>query len=106
MATVHSAIPIAHERAERRFFFVMALVMAGIVVAGFSTNLALGRSTFAVPAVYHMHAGVFFAWLVLYVAQNWLIAAGNAALHRRLGVSALVLVPIMVAMGFSIMLAS
>ena len=58
------------ELAERRFFFIMALVMATVVVAGFSLNLAMGRATFAVPYYYHMHAVAFMSWLAFYVAQN------------------------------------
>jgi ABC-type molybdate transport system permease subunit len=59
---------------ERQFFRVMALVMAAVVVSGFTLNLAMGRSTFAVPVVYHTHAFVFFSWVALYVAQKWLLA--------------------------------
>lgn len=94
------------EFAERRFFLVMALAMALVVVAGFSLNLAMGRSTFAVPYYYHLHAVVFMSWLAFYVAQNGLIATGNVALHRRLGLLSLVLVPVMVLLGFVIMIGS
>lgn len=92
--------------AERQFFRVMALVMAAVVVAGFTLNLAMGRSTFAVPAVYHIHAFVFFGWVALYVTQNWLIAGNHVQLHRRLGLLAYGWVPVMVAMGFVIMITS
>ncbi|WP_242122633.1 hypothetical protein [Sphingobium sp. Sx8-8] len=91
---------------ERNFFRIMAVVMAIVIVAGFALNLAMGRSTFAVPVVYHIHAFVFFGWVALYVAQNWLIADNHVALHRRLGLLAYGWVPVMVLMGFVIMLTS
>ena len=91
---------------ERQFFRTMAIIMAAVVVAGFATNLAMGRSTFAVPLVYHVHAFVFFGWIALYVAQNWLIAGNHFGLHRRLGLLAYGWVPAMVAMGFVIMITS
>lgn len=98
----------AHNRAannsELHFFRIMAIVMATIIVAGFAVNLAMGRSTFAVPAVYHVHAGVFFGWVALYVAQNWLIAGNHVRLHRKLGMLAYAWIPLMVVMGFAIML--
>ncbi|MFA6219122.1 MAG: hypothetical protein WC692_05025 [Erythrobacter sp.] len=92
--------------AERRFFFIMALAMAATIVAGFSLNLAMGRSSFAVPAIYHVHAGVFFTWVAIYVTQNGLISASNTALHKRLGIVAFVWVPLMVVLGFAIMVTS
>ncbi|WP_340266721.1 hypothetical protein [Sphingobium mellinum] len=91
---------------ERNFFRVMAMVMAAVIVAGFAFNLAMGRSTFAVPIVYHVHAFVFFGWVALYVAQSWLIAGNNVRLHRALGLVAYGWVPVMVLMGFVIMITS
>ena len=51
--------------------------MAAVIVAGFSLNLALGRSTFAVPVIYHVHAVTFFAWTGLFVLQTRLAAAAE-----------------------------
>jgi hypothetical protein len=87
------------EQRERRFFFIMACVMAITVVAGFGINHLMGRSSFNVPALYHVHAFVFLSWVALYVAQNGLVTGGNIALHRRLGRLAVVLIPAMVVLG-------
>lgn len=66
MATLHAgSVPPTTEMAERRFFLFMAVVMAAVTVAGFGLNLAMGRSTFAVPAMYHVHAVIFMGWLAL-----------------------------------------
>lgn len=46
----------ASSGSEEKFFFRMACLMAVVIVAGFAMNLAMGRSTFAVPLVYHVHA--------------------------------------------------
>jgi len=91
------------ERAERGFFRIMSIIMATIIVAGFAFNLTMGRSTFAVPLVYHLHALAFFGWVALYLAQNWLIATDNIRLHRTLGLAAYGWAPLMVAMGYTIM---
>jgi len=91
---------------EEKFFFRMACVMAAVIVAGFATNLALGRSTFAVPLVYHIHAFVFFGWVVIFLAQNYLVSHDNLALHRKLGWIAVVWVPVMVALAVAIMFTS
>lgn len=94
------------EGAEERFFFTMACAMSAIIVAGFAVNLAMGRSTFAVPPVYHVHAFIFFGWVALYMAQNWLIASDRADLHRRLGWLSVIWVPAMVVIGTALIVVS
>jgi hypothetical protein len=103
-----ATIPQTHsqEVGEERLFFIMACVMSLVIVAGFSMNLAMGRSTFAVPAIYHVHAFVFFVWVAIYLAQNFLVASDRLALHRRLGWISVLWVPLMVVLGTLIMLAS
>lgn len=104
MATLHAGpAPRTAEQAERRFYMIMAFVMAAIIVAGFSLNLAMGRSSFAVPIAYHAHAVVFMGWIALYLAQAVTIASGRRALHIRLGRVAYLWVPLMVALGITIM---
>jgi hypothetical protein len=87
------------DRGEARFFLTMACVMAALIVAGFAFNLALGRSTFAVPWLVHVHAWVMMGWVALYLMQNTLIFAGNVALHRRLGWLSVVWLPAILVMG-------
>lgn len=84
---------------DERFFFISAIVMAGVVVAGFGLALGLGRSSFAVPARFHVHALLFFGWTALYVTQNALAGTGSLALHRRLGWVAAFWLPLMVVSG-------
>lgn len=104
MATV--AAPRPYIESERRFFLIMAIVMAAIIVGGFATNLLLGRSSFALPLVYHVHAFVFFGWVALYVTQNALVASGAVHIHRRLGLLAVLWIPAMLALGTAVMLES
>jgi hypothetical protein len=96
-----ATIPYSAEadRGEAKFFFTMACVMAATIVAGFLFNLAMGRSSFALPWLVHFHAWVMMGWLALYVAQNSLIFAGNIALHRRLGWLSVVWLPAILVMG-------
>lgn len=104
MATLHAGpAPRTTEQAERRFYMIMAFVMVATIVAGFSLNLAMGRSSFAAPIAYHAHAVVFMGWIALYLAQAISIATGRRALHIRLGRLAYLWVPLMVALGITIM---
>lgn len=104
MATIVD--PVSAARAEKRFFFTMACVMALVIAAGFSANLILGRSSFGLPLIYHLHAFAFFGWVALYIVQNGLIAADNVAVHRRLGRLAVLWIPLMVVLGLAMILVS
>ena len=90
---------------DDRFFMVSALVMTALMVAGFSFQLAMGRSTFAAPPLVHAHAVVFFGWVFIYLTQNLLVARGAMPLHRRLGwIGAFWVVPMLV-LGFAVTIA-
>lgn len=99
-----ASIPFATgaDRGEARFFFIMACVLSAIIVAGFSLNVLLGRSTFASPLLFHVHGVVMMTGLALYIAQTSLIFGGSISLHRRLGWIAAAWVPLMVATGLLI----
>lgn len=92
--------PLAPSTGDERFFLRSAIIMAAIIVVGFSMQLAMGRSTFASPVRVHVHAVLFMGWVAIYLAQNLLVAYGRVDLHRRLGwVAAVWMVP-MVVSGF------
>ena len=101
MAT--QAAPRAQGVAGARFYTIMAWVMSVIIVAGFSLNLALGRSSFDVPAAYHVHGVIFMGWIGLFLAQHMTISAGAVEWHVRLGKLAYLWVPMMVAAGSVVM---
>jgi hypothetical protein len=101
MATaIHQSVRMAE---ERRFFFVMSLVIFATAVAGFGSDILLGRAWFTdFPWQVHLHAVVFTSWIVLYVVQNWLVLDGhNIMLHRRLGWFGAAIATIMVPLGIS-----
>lgn len=97
MATLGQAP--ARARGDDGFFLTMAFVIAGIVVSGFSLQLAMGRSSFASPPLVHAHAIVFMGWMGIYLLQNWFATRGPVALHRRLGWIAVAWVAVMVVLG-------
>lgn len=84
---------------EHRFFLIATWLLAILTVGGFSLNLGMGRSSFDVPLIYHLHAVAFMAFIALYLAQASLAASSNRALHMRLGVTAFVLIPVMLVLG-------
>jgi hypothetical protein len=97
--------PLAPPAGDERFFLGAAVAMTLVIFAGFSTQLAMGRSTFYSPPLVHAHAIVFMGWVVIYLLQNLLVATDRMALHRRLGwVAAGWIVP-MIVLGVGVTLA-
>jgi len=102
MATIHPP-HVAAPREQTRFFFVMALVMALVIVGGFTLQLAMGRSSFAVPAAYHLHAAVFMGWIGIYLMQHVTALRGQWALHAGFGRIAYLWIPLMLVFGSVLM---
>jgi len=95
---------IAQERArDHRFFTGMALASALTVFIGFARTYYL-RTAFDGPpvptALVHLHAMVFTAWILLFIAQTSLVAAGRTDLHRRLGMAGAALVVALLVVGW------
>jgi hypothetical protein len=84
MATLAQQSPVPAV-GDERFFLRGAIVMTMVIIAGFSLQLAMGRSTFASPLRVHAHAIVFMGWVGIYLLQNIFVATGRMGLHRRLG---------------------
>ncbi|MCW4460396.1 hypothetical protein OK349_01650 [Sphingomonas sp. BT-65] len=100
MATV--ADTVGAERRDGGFFLWSAFLMALVLVAGFSLQLAAGRSSFGAPWYIHAHAVIFFGWVTIYVAQTVFATRGPLRLHRMLGWVAVGWVVAMVIAGLAI----
>lgn len=104
MATLADRAP-GFGRRDDGFFLGGAIAMTLVIVAGFSVQLATGRSSFSAPLLVHAHAVVFMGWVGIYLLQNVLATTGRIALHRRLGwLAALWMAPMMV-LGVAVTLA-
>jgi hypothetical protein len=102
MAAIAEPLPSVSNGDDRGFFLGGAVAMAVTIAAGFSLQLAMGRSSFGAPPLIHAHAIAFMGWVVIYLTQNLLVAGGNVALHRRLGWLAAGWVALMVALGCTV----
>jgi hypothetical protein len=77
-------------KSEISFFFVYALVLLAIVLAGFAPSLYL-RVAFDAPPIpfyLHIHGAILTGWFVWLVVQAWFVQTGRLRLHRKLGIFA------------------
>ena len=87
----------ANYQHDRNFFLIYLLLIWIVTTAGFGLDILVkfDKGTLHYPLIVHAHAIVFVAWLALLTSQIVLIRIGNQALHRRLGIIAVVLIPLM-----------
>ncbi|MET0307387.1 MAG: hypothetical protein ABW023_01660 [Sphingomonas sp.] len=86
---------------DRNFFLILLLAIWIAILGGFGLDMArramAGRLSF--PWIVHVHALAFTGWLLLFAAQVLLVRTRNVALHRKLGLAALLLLPMMLLLG-------
>lgn len=72
---------------DHSFYFVMSLVVALVVVYGFSRTINAGfvHPPSPRPLVLYFHAAIFSLWVLFFILQSALIRTRNAKLHRQLG---------------------
>jgi hypothetical protein len=100
-----SGTPRAHA-IDRWIFVFMAAWFIAIVLAGFIPDSLMKieavrageRPPF--PLVLHMHAVLMGSFLMLLLAQAWLMATGKSAQHMRLGMLGMMLALALVVVGF------
>jgi hypothetical protein len=96
-----STAAIRTKRRTRRFYVGMAIAFAITVFAGFSRSYFL-KAQFGTPELsllLHVHGLVFTSWVLFFLSQTILVAAGRTYLHRRLGVAGAVLAALVLIMG-------
>jgi hypothetical protein len=71
----------------RPFYFILALIIATVVVAGFGPKLdaRLLHPPSPRPSILYFHAAIFTSWVILFMLQTALVATGNVKLHRKVG---------------------
>ena len=86
---------------SRYFYFSMALVMAGLVMWGFSRTVDanLVHAKPPRPLLLWVHGTAFAMWLVFFILQSALVRVRKVSVHRFLGWFGAGLAPVMVVLG-------
>ena len=72
---------------DRYFYFAMSLLLAAIVVLGFSRTVdhSLIHAAPARPLLLWIHGAAFSAWVIFYIFQSALVRTRNVKWHRFFG---------------------
>src|SRR5690348_946060 len=72
---------------DRPFYFFMSLLIAVVVVYGFSQTIDMNliHPTIPRPFLLYVHAAVFTGWLVFFILQSALVRTDNVRIHRTIG---------------------
>jgi hypothetical protein len=93
--------PADRQRIEHRFFTALAVLILAEVLVGFAQTYFLA-GVFWAPLrnlLLHIHGAVYTLWILLFITQTSLVAAGRVDLHRRLGIAGAVLACLVVVLG-------
>lgn len=91
--------------AERRFFAGMTIVMVATIIIGFLPSYYMrgmidpGHPLAPMTPLVHLHGGLFTAWMLLFLIQVLLVSGDRRDIHRKLGIVAFALLPLMIAVG-------
>jgi hypothetical protein len=82
---------VAQQRQRDRWFFTgMAMAIVLTIFIGFAPSYYL-KGVFGAPPIstfLHLHGILFTSWILLFLTQTSLVAAGRTDVHRRLGLVA------------------
>jgi len=86
---------------QRYFYFAMSLLLAAIVVAGFSRTINdnLFHPAIPRPFILWIHAAVFAGWVILFTGQSTLVRVHKVSWHRFIGWFGAGLAAVMVPLG-------
>ena len=89
---------------SRYFYFSMSLVMALLVVWGFShtVDASLFHAKPPRPLLLWIHGAAFSTWMVFFILQTALVRVRKVSVHRTLGWFGAGLATVMVLLGFTI----
>ncbi|MEI9984318.1 MAG: hypothetical protein WDN69_14570 [Aliidongia sp.] len=88
---------------DRNFFLTLVVLIWLPILSGFGLDMAnhIQTNEAAYPLIIHVHAAVFVGWLLLLTTQIALIRVRKPALHRRLGMTGVALIPLMTVVGLA-----
>jgi hypothetical protein len=88
-------------RSSRNFYVWMAGACVAVAFSGFAPTywLRLANGSFHAAPIIHIHGLLFSTWTLFFLAQTWLVARGDVARHRAMGLAGISLATAMCIVG-------
>ena len=85
--------PTLRERVDTHFYAGMTLLIAAVIVYGFSRTIGDGllHASPRPPLILYVHAAVFSSWVLLLLVQSACVRLSRVRVHRSLGIAGLIL---------------
>jgi len=89
---------------SRYFYLCMSLVLAALVILGFSrtVNANLFHASPPRPLLLWFHGAAFSSWVIFFIVQSSLVRARKVSVHRWLGWFGAALAAVMVVLGSAV----
>jgi hypothetical protein len=86
---------------DKYFYFAMSLLIATIVVLGFSRSVDqnLFHASIPRPAILWVHGATFSLWVLFFIFQSALVRTRNVKIHRSMGWFGAALAAFMIPLG-------
>jgi hypothetical protein len=100
-ATVNSTLSTQPRIDAKRFYMAMAATCAVVAFIGFAPSywIPMVTGTQPQPFLVHLHGLLFSGWTLFFLLQTSLVASGNTARHREIGLAGIALASIMFCVG-------
>lgn len=104
MALAEPAVVLRREDREPPIYVGVAVASLAIAIIGFAPTywIPLFRGTLSAPLIVHLHAGLFFGWLTLFLTQATLATTGRLDRHRRVGLAGIAVATAMLFIGVEV----
>jgi hypothetical protein len=102
--TSHARRPAAVRLLDRYFYLFMSLLIAAVVIYGFSQTIGdnLFHPALPRPTLLYFHAACFSTWVAFFIFQSALVRTHNVRIHKLAGWFGVALGAVMVVLGYTI----
>jgi hypothetical protein len=95
LASRSTIVQVSRVGFMRIYFVALGMLYLIIAAIGFTPSYqAHFAGVYHIFPIAHIHGALMAIFLLLFVAQSYLVASGNITLHRKIGAASLVLAPL------------